>query len=442
MATPEAVKAQLKKALPPSEWAAVEAWLSTFYPYQLRWVLDWGRFSLVLKSRQVGASHTIAAWAVLCALLGETTTIISVGEREALEVLDKCELHAMALERLGSKWAASRKRGPQLKLASGGRIIALPQTSGGRSYSGNVVLDEFAYVDHPEKLWDGAAGTVLHGYKLRVISTPNGVGNSFHKLWTDPKAHAGYTLHATTIDQAIEDGLPVDLDECWKMARGDPRVFDQLFRCSFLDNDAQYIPSALIDEASVDDTYCHDGEVFAGLDVGRTNDLTVLVVLRRDSEGVLWLQHIEERKRTSSEDLDELARMAVQDFGATRLCVDSSGLGQFPAENMQRKFGRFRVEPVPFTLQSKEDMATSLYTSFARRALRIPRANSRLRDDIASIRRIITSAGNVRYDAPHTSEGHADRAWALALAIHGTTKTSSKRVEIYDHATNEEYDNE
>jgi hypothetical protein len=30
----------------------------------------------------------------------------------------------------------------------------------------------------------------------------------------------------------------------------------------------------------------------------------------------------------------------------------------------------------------------------------------------------VTSAGNVRYDAARTDEGHADSAWALGLALH------------------------
>ena len=36
----------------------------------------------------------------------------------------------------------------------------------------------------------------------------------------------------------------------------------------------------------------------------------------------------------------------------------------------------------------------------------------------ASIRRIVTKQASVRYDAPNTDKGHADRAWALALAVY------------------------
>ena len=75
----------IRPALPPNEWAALTAWLTTFYPFQLEWLLEPARFALYLKSRQIGASHTTGAWSVLHgAFLGETTTIISVGVLSAV----------------------------------------------------------------------------------------------------------------------------------------------------------------------------------------------------------------------------------------------------------------------------------------------------------------------------------------------------------------------
>jgi hypothetical protein len=65
-----------------------------------------------------------------------------------------------------------------------------------------------------------------------------------------------------------------------------------------------------------------------------------------------------------------------------------------------------------------------------------PRAAERLREDICAIRREITTAGNVRYDAPHTDEGHADAAWALALALHACGKAPGKKHEIAPQPAN------
>lgn len=387
-----------------------------------------------MKARQIGASHSYAAAAVLWGMLGETTTVISKGEREGLEVVTKARLHCEALAHLGSRWAEPGVGRGDFSLGSGGRVLALPATSGGRSFSGNILLDEFAYHVDAAQVWDGASATVMHGYKLRVVSTPNGIGNLFHELWTSDKAHKGYALHSTTLDQARADGLRVDEAECWKMARGDARVFDQLFRCSFLDNEGQYLSSAMVDGCTVDTVYCvESGATYAGLDIGRTADLTVLSIVRVDDFGVAHMIHIEVKKRTSAEDLEQLAALAFGPlFRCKRLCVDATGMGTFPAEQLQKKYGRTKVEAITLNLQVKEDLATTLYQRFADQTISIPR-DPELRDDLCALRRIVTTAGNIRYDAPHTDAGHADRAWALALALHGCSGPGRGKREVRDH---------
>lgn len=442
----------LEKALPVSEYRAVASWLTTFYGYQQTWILDQSRFSILLKCRQIGASHTYAAAAVLWGLFGEDTSIVSIGERESTEVLKKVAKHAQALSELGSVWAKPRSMSAlRVTFGSGGTVSALPSTSGGRGQSGHVLLDEAAYFEHSADVMDAAAGSVLHGYKLRLMSTPNGVGNMFHKAWVDAKKN-GYRKHVTTLHDAIGDGLLVNIDDCRKMAMGDERLFAQLFLGSFLDGNLQYIPDSLVQEAAVDDLYTYEGDYFGGLDIGRTVDRTVLVVLRKRPDEQRILAWMATCKRTDSDQLEALVAWAFDVFKLRRLCVDSTGIGAFPAERMQKKHGLMKVEPVVFSQPVKEDLATTLYSAFAEKNLKIAKTNKALalprgtspqqmlpldpgaaemlREDVCAIRREITTAGNVRYDAPHTDEGHADSAWALALALHACGRAPGRRHEI------------
>jgi len=434
---------RLERAFPEREFLALSCWLNQFYGFQQNWLFDRNRFSILVKCRQIGASHTFAAAAILWALLGEDTSIVSIGQREADDVLDKVDRHSRALAQMGSVWGAQvAKSQSRIKLNGGGTIFSLSSTSGGRGKSGNVLLDEAAYYEHPEKVWDGASATTMHGgFRMRVMSTPNGVGNMFHQLVKSPPD--GYQVHSTNIHEAIADGLPVSLAECRKMAKGDPRLFSQLFECKFLDGEMQYIPTHLIDNCSTDALPDEgDGPYFAGLDIGKTADLTVLTVIqkvyRNDKPPVFVVRSIQSQRRTDSDGLEAMVAAAFQKYQLRRLCVDATGMGAFPAERMRKRHGLSKVEPIAFTLQVKEDLATALYTAFVEETIMLPKTAlkgsadgepQQLAEDIAALRRIITTAGNVRYDAPHTDQGHADRAWSLAMALHaGMTAPSYARM--------------
>jgi phage FluMu gp28-like protein len=435
-----------RECLAHGDYSAMAAWLSTFWPFQRPWILDGSEMAFCNKARQIGISHSSAGVLVLWgAFHGETTTVISVGDRESQEVLDKCRKHRDVLCALGSKMAQPGRvnNASEISFQSGGRIIALPST-GGRSFTGNVYLDEFAYYPDPGKVWDAAMAVSLLGFRARISSTPNGVGNDFHHLVSDPLASKGWSRHEIPISVAIDAGYPVNIEKCWMLAKHDPRIFDQLFHCSFLDGQFQYIPTDLVNSCSFDDLTTGSGDYYGGLDIGRENDKTVLTVVRKCPDGRIPIQYEEECPRTDSDMLDKIVDDAFKHFKIKRMCVDSTGMGTFPADRMRKRHGFWKVEPVDFTLKSKEELATQLYTAFRERRVMLPRTDDAMpsrpdgmngwpsgvakaiREDVCSIRREVTKAGNVRYDAPRTDKGHADRAWSLALAVHAAGQAQAR----------------
>jgi hypothetical protein len=102
------------------------------------------------------------------------------------------------------------------------------------------------------------------------------------------------------------------------------------------------------------------------------------------------------------------------DFLIRRACIDSTGMGAPLAESLQQEFGP-RVEPVTFTAAVKEDMAYRVRRRMEQRLDLIPDAPQIARA-FGAVKKLVTLAGNTRFDAERTDLGHADEFWAKALA--------------------------
>jgi phage FluMu gp28-like protein len=103
-------------------------------------------------------------------------------------------------------------------------------------------------------------------------------------------------------------------------------------------------------------------------------------------------------------------------FQIRRCALDASGLGAMLAEELEAKWGA-RVEPVVFTAGVKEALAVQVKRLLEERRLKIP-YDPAIRAALGSVKRYVTAAGNVRFDAERTdASGHADHFWALALAL-------------------------
>jgi phage FluMu gp28-like protein len=102
------------------------------------------------------------------------------------------------------------------------------------------------------------------------------------------------------------------------------------------------------------------------------------------------------------------------------------------AEELQLRFGAYTVEQVQFTGPVKLDLGMPLLQAFQDRAVRIP-ADAAIREDLHKIRRTVTAANNVRLEAESDEAGHADRFWALALAVHaGKGAAEAAPILVFD----------
>jgi len=390
--------------------------------YQKRFLADQARFRLGLWARQTGKSFTSALDAVVGAIeRGESWLVLSAGERQSLEWMEKAKLHArawgLAAEIEGDTFTPDIQR-LTIKFPKGNRIIGLPANPDtARGYSMNVILDEFAFHEDSRSIWRALVPTITRGYRLVVLSTPNGLGNQFAELWQAQESR--FSKHMVTIEDAARDGLDVDLAEL--KAAIDPDGWRQEFLCEFIDEASALLTYELLaacEQAGCDQVPLAEttGPLYLGGDIGRKHDLTVFWLAERLGD-VLWTRQVRVLEKCPFHAQLDVLDEYLRDPRVRRACIDSTGMGAMLAEEAQRHHGAYRVEAVTFTAAVKEELAMPMLRKFQDRTVRIPPSRE-VREDLHKIRKVTTAAGNVRYQADRDDAGHADRFWALALALH------------------------
>jgi phage FluMu gp28-like protein len=401
-----------------------------FYPYQRSWVSNDRRFKVGMFARQTGKTFTttfeVANDCQLAELEGRRArwVILSRGERQAKEAVEEgVKRHCQAM---GSVIRAYEKdyrgeatfRALEVEWPGGSRITALPANPDtARGFSANVFLDEFAFHQDSRKIWAALFPVISAGHKIRVVSTPNGKGNKFYDLMT-----AGDDLwyrQTTDIYQAVEDGLPRNIEEL-RTGLGDPDAWAQEYELQWLDQASAWLDYDLIcsceDESAGRPELYAGGKCYAGMDIGIRRDLAVIWVDELVGD-VLWNREMVRMRRATFAEQDAELNRIIDNYNIQRLCMDQTGMGEKPVEDAKRRYGEYRVEGVLFTGPVKLDLATVLKQKFQDRKKRIP-VEQDIRNSHHAVKKIVTAAGNARFDADRSEKGHADEFWADALATH------------------------
>lgn len=405
------------------------------YAYQRRYLADHSRFKAGMWSRQTGKTFTTTLEAVLDILEAESSgriarwTILSISRDRALDAMDngvKLHLQAFkqAFEAMDETFDADTLA-HLVKLPGGSYIRAVaakPETA--RGMSDNLILDEFAHHQDNRALWHALLPVISKpSLKVRVISTPAGVGDMFHEMMTAPDSV--FSRHVTTIHDAVADGLQRDVEEL-KRAMRDPDAWAQEFECVFLDRSARNwlsMEDILAAQAPAAASPC-TGTVFVGMDIAARGDMTVIAVLEAVGDVLITRELVELRRTSFAEQLAELDRV-LNSYRVARVAIDQTGMGEMPVEEAKRRHGSYRIEGVLFTAARKLELAVGLKDRFQQRRIRIP-ASTDLVDDLRSIRAEVAGAGLPRLMAVRQGGSHGDRFWALALAV---ASAASERFE-------------
>jgi hypothetical protein len=209
------------------------------YPFQEDTLKDFRahRFSIVNKSRQLGISTLVAGYALWTMLFNKDKTVLCIATKQetAKGMVEKVQFmynNLPAWLRGNQKPISDNKL--SLKLANNSQIVATSAASdAGRSYAVSLLLiDEAAFIEGIDKIYTSIKPTIATGGGIIALSSPNGIGNWFHKMYTE--AQIGKNDFKAI---ELKWDLHPDRDAAWEereRANMSPREFAQEYDCDFL----------------------------------------------------------------------------------------------------------------------------------------------------------------------------------------------------------------
>lgn len=450
-------------------------------PYQRDDVEASARFSWCCWSRQIGKSFTKSLRRLLRGLARRRNQIfLSASGRQSRELMLKAQQHCRALAiaaeyRAETAFEGTEYKHLEIRLPNGVRIIGVPANPHTvRGFTGDVLLDEFAMHRDDREIWAAVFPTILRDDgEIDIASTPKGPANLFAEL----RANESFRHSTVTLYDAIAQGLKIDAEQV-RRSMNDDSLFRQEFLCEFLDEVGAFLTYEQIagcEDATIEKPpdwaalERRAGDLFVGVDIGRRRDLTVVWVLGaasgneqasavtltptlslagrggmatltpslslRGRGGVLvTLGVIEMRGEPFRRQYEVLHRVMALP-GLRRCCIDATGVGMALAEAAVEAFGESRVEAVTFTPAVKDRLATGLKRRFEDQTIRLP-VDEVVRNDLHSVRWDVTAGGAGRFVVSGAGDSHADRFWALAMAVHAAEEAApAARMEFASAGT-------
>jgi phage FluMu gp28-like protein len=418
---------------------------SVYLEYQFVAAHDRSRAKIQIQSRQTGKDFTMEGEAVEDCKDHTTEWMVAApSERQALDSLDQGKLWADAwefyikdvFEERDGNTSEHLLKSAEILFENGSRMRAVPgkpDTVRGRSC--NVILTEFDFFEQPAATWKAILPSITNPLrggekKIRIGTTPNGVGSAAHKIFTkdDSKDKLKWSRHLVTIYHAVLMGLPVDVQQIRELM-DDEDGFAQEFLCQWLDTVNVLLPYDLIamaESVEATETWTLDdargaGNVFMGIDFGRSNDPTVAWTLQRVGD-ILWTREVLVLEKMSTPEQEQILSDRIA--AANRVCFDYTGpgigLGDYMVKTHRQwkpeahQFGK--VELCTFTAKFKREIFPKLRRAFeAPTKIRVP-ISTKIREDLHEMKQVISN-GEYNYWAARTKDGHSDRCTAAALAV-------------------------
>jgi len=185
------------------------------YPFQEDSLtqLKENRYNIILKSRQLGISTLTAGYALWKMIFRSDFNVLVIATKQdvAKNLVTKVRVMNENLPNwLKGKTLEDNKL--SLRYANGSQIKAISSKGdAGRSEALSLLIfDEAAFIDKIDEIWTAAQQTLATGGDCIALSTPNGVGNWFHKMWVD--AESGGEFNTIKLHWTVHP----DRDDVWR----------------------------------------------------------------------------------------------------------------------------------------------------------------------------------------------------------------------------------
>ena len=166
------------------------------YEFQEKSVREFkdNRFNIILKARQLGISTLTAGYALWMMTFHQDKNVLVIATKQevAKNLVTKVRvMHANLPSWLKQPCVEDNKlnlryrNGSQIKAVSSG-----PEAARSEALS-LLILDEAAFIDKIDEIWTASQQTLTTGGSCIALSTPNGVGNWFHRTWVEAEDATG-----------------------------------------------------------------------------------------------------------------------------------------------------------------------------------------------------------------------------------------------------------
>jgi len=438
------------------------------YDFQTQLLKDFNdyRFNVILKARQLGISTVTAAYIAWLMLFHKDKNVLVIATKlqTATNLVKKVKQIIKNLPTWLLTSTISIDNRTSFELANGSQIKAT-STSGdaGRSEALTLlVVDEAAFVEGLDELWTGLYPTLSTGGRCIALSTPNGVGNWFHKTFVDSENQAN-DFYNTTLKW---DTHP-DRDDDWydketrNMSRRD---IAQELECSFLasgetvihPDDIERITSLIVDPKHrtgfdrnlwIWEEYKQENKYLLSADVARGDgkDFSVFHVIKLETMEVV----AEYKGKPNMEMFSEILVTTAYEYGRCLLVVENNNIGftvlekliekNYPNLYYSNKSTHESVDPVG--AENRSNVVPGFTTSMKTRPLIIAKLEEFVRNKLLILysNRVLDEIRTFVWvhGKPQAMRGYNDdliMSLAIACWVRDTALVANKRAEEYNKA--------